>query len=80
MPTSTRSSSIRFRGGCSASRSRSAAEADIVDQRTGRREPSLCNALILAEPGAEFGRIWAEQMAEHSTGRGVPTPRSFRTA
>jgi hypothetical protein len=39
-------------------------EGDIVDQRTGRREPSLCNATILAEPGADFGRIWLERMAE----------------
>lgn len=38
-------------------------EADVVDQRTGRREPSLCNAFIMAEPEAEFGRLWQTRMA-----------------
>lgn len=37
-------------------------ENDIVDQRTGRRERSLCNALIMAEPGAPFVRLWLDEM------------------
>jgi hypothetical protein len=39
-------------------------EADIVDERTGRSAPSLCNALILAEPGAAFGRLWLDRMPD----------------
>jgi hypothetical protein len=34
-----------------------------VDE-TGRHRPSLCNAVILSEPDAAFGRIWYERMAE----------------
>lgn len=39
-------------------------EDDIIDQETGERRASLCNALIMSEPGGEFGRIWLDGMAE----------------
>jgi hypothetical protein len=39
-------------------------EDDVVDQRTGEIRPSLCNALILARPGAEFLRLWLDGMAD----------------
>jgi hypothetical protein len=37
-------------------------EGDIIDQATGQRRHSLCNALIMSQPGAIFGRLWLEQM------------------
>jgi hypothetical protein len=39
-------------------------EADVVDERTGRRRPSASNALLLAEPGARFVREWRSQMVD----------------
>lgn len=39
-------------------------EDDVYDARTQSYRPSLCNALMMAEPGAEFGRIWQSRMAE----------------
>lgn len=50
-------------------------EPDIVDQVTGAVRPSLCNAVIMAEQNAEFGRLWLEEMpvafngswSEHAT-------------
>jgi len=38
-------------------------EADTPDEVTGELKPSLCNALLMAEPGAEFARIWRARMA-----------------
>lgn len=38
-------------------------EPPVVDQRTGEVHPSLCNALLLAEPGAPFARRWRAAMA-----------------
>jgi hypothetical protein len=38
-------------------------EANIECQTTGEVMSSLCNALIMAEKGAEFGRLWLERMA-----------------
>jgi hypothetical protein len=38
-------------------------EADTADERTGERKPSLCNALLLAEPGSAFAREWRGRMA-----------------
>ncbi|MBI2839373.1 MAG: hypothetical protein HYX75_13740 [Acidobacteria bacterium] len=35
-------------------------EGDIVCQATGRRQPSLCNALIMSTPKAAFGRLWLD--------------------
>jgi glycosyltransferase involved in cell wall biosynthesis len=39
-------------------------EPDVRDEKTGELRPSLCNALLLAEPGAEFARAWREQMVD----------------
>lgn len=39
-------------------------EGDVVCQTTGERRRSLCNALILSEPGAPFGRLWRAAMDE----------------
>lgn len=38
-------------------------EDDVPCATTGAARASLCNALILAEPGAEFGRLWRSRMA-----------------
>ncbi|HMZ82154.1 MAG TPA: glycosyltransferase [Acidobacteriota bacterium] len=38
-------------------------EADVVDLQTGRAHPSLCNAFLMAEPQAAFGRRWLTEMA-----------------
>lgn len=37
-------------------------EDDITDMSTGQVKPSLCNAFIMAAPGAEFARIWRREM------------------
>lgn len=49
-------------------------EHPVVDRPTGTSRPSLCNAVLLAEPGAPFARIWRERMeaalggwSQHST-------------
>lgn len=50
-------------------------EPDIRDEVTGTMKPSICNAFIMSEPGAEFGRLWLDEMprafngswSEHST-------------
>ncbi len=39
-------------------------EGDVVCQTTGERRRSLCNALILAEPGAEFAKLWRDGMEQ----------------
>lgn len=38
-------------------------EQDHLDERTGRPRPGLCNALMMAEPGAPFARLWRDRMA-----------------
>jgi hypothetical protein len=38
-------------------------EDDIYDPDTRAAGPSLCNAVIMAQPGAEFGRRWLAAMA-----------------
>jgi hypothetical protein len=43
-------------------------EQPVRDQRTGDVRPSLCNALLMAEPGAEFARAWREEMADSLDG------------
>ena len=43
-------------------------EADIEDQKTKRILPSLCNAFMMAERGAEFGKLWLERMEESFDG------------
>ena len=37
-------------------------EPDIADQVTGTSKPSICNAFIMSEPNAEFGRHWLGEM------------------
>jgi hypothetical protein len=37
-------------------------EGLVADERTGERRPSLCNALMLATPGAPFARAWRDRM------------------
>jgi hypothetical protein len=37
-------------------------ENQVMDQTTGEYHDSLCNALMLAEPGSAFARIWMERM------------------
>jgi hypothetical protein len=37
-------------------------EDPVTDPRTGVMQDSLCNALMLAEPGSAFARIWLERM------------------
>lgn len=39
-------------------------EGDVVSQTSGKQERSLCNALILSEPGAAFARLWRAGMEE----------------
>ena len=43
-------------------------EIDVPDERTGELRPSLCNALMLAEPGSIFARTWRDQMANALNG------------
>jgi hypothetical protein len=51
-------------------------EDDVWDESLGARRPSLCNAVIMSRPGAEFGRRWLAAMeaafdgswSAHSTG------------
>lgn len=37
-------------------------EGIFPDEVTGERRPSLCNALMLSEPAAEFARTWRERL------------------
>jgi len=37
-------------------------EHPVQDQRTLEWRPSLCNALLLAEPGSAFARAWRDEM------------------
>jgi hypothetical protein len=43
-------------------------EDDIVVPGTRERRRSLCNAFIMSEPGAEFGRRWLARMRESFDG------------
>jgi glycosyltransferase involved in cell wall biosynthesis len=38
-------------------------EPAVRDERTGELRPSLCNALLMSEPGAPFARVWRDRMA-----------------
>jgi len=38
------------------------AEEDVPCRATGTTQPSLCNALIMCQPGAEFARLWRREM------------------
>lgn len=37
-------------------------EGDVTPGPGLAPQPSLCNAVIMAEPGAEFGRLWLDEM------------------
>lgn len=37
-------------------------ELSVSDEITGERKPSLCNALLMAEPGAAFAQAWRSRM------------------
>lgn len=43
-------------------------EPPVRDERTGEVKPSLCNALMMAEPGSAFARVWRDQMASALNG------------
>ncbi len=43
-------------------------ERDIHNPKTGGSAPSLCNALIMSTPGADFGRLWLEGMVDEFDG------------
>lgn len=44
-------------------------EANVVQRPGEPPSPALCNALLIAEPGAEFGRQWLERMPDAFEGR-----------
>jgi len=43
-------------------------EPDVRDELTGAIRPSLCNAVLLSEPGADFACAWRSQMANALNG------------
>lgn len=43
-------------------------EIDVLDPATRKMQPSLCNAFIMAERHAPFGRLWLDQMPAHFDG------------
>jgi glycosyltransferase involved in cell wall biosynthesis len=43
-------------------------ESPVADELTGIRRESLCNALLMAEPGSGFARAWRDRMAEALNG------------
>lgn len=43
-------------------------EPPVRDEMTGASRPSLCNALLMAEPGSVFARAWRDQMAASLNG------------
>ena len=43
-------------------------ESSFPDELTGEPRPSLCNALMAAEPGSPFARAWREEMATSLNG------------
>ncbi len=40
------------------------AEPPVTDERTGESRPSMCNAILMAEPGSRFARAWRERMPD----------------
>jgi hypothetical protein len=38
------------------------AEPPVRDERTGASRPSLCNAVLMAEPGSEYALTWRREM------------------
>jgi glycosyltransferase involved in cell wall biosynthesis len=43
-------------------------EPAVRDERSGEMRPSLCNALMMSEPGAPFASAWRERMAASLNG------------
>ncbi|MEY2569036.1 MAG: hypothetical protein QOE35_3565 [Actinomycetota bacterium] len=43
-------------------------EAPVRDERTGELRTSICNALLMAEPGSEFATAWRDEMADAMNG------------
>jgi hypothetical protein len=43
-------------------------EPEVRDEHTGVLRPSLCNALLMAEPDAAFARAWRDRMADELNG------------
>ncbi len=43
-------------------------EAPILDERSGEVRPSLCNAIMMAEPQARFARVWRDRIGEEMNG------------
>lgn len=43
-------------------------EVDVYCARSRQMKPSLCNAFIMAAPGAAFGRIWLDEMGRRFDG------------
>jgi Glycosyltransferase sugar-binding region containing DXD motif len=43
-------------------------EPAVRDERSGDPRPSLCNALLMSEPGAAFAQAWRERMAAELNG------------
>ena len=43
-------------------------EGPQLDEVTGQWRPSLCNALMMAEPGADYARAWRQRMARELNG------------
>jgi glycosyltransferase involved in cell wall biosynthesis len=43
-------------------------ERPVRDELTGEMRGSLCNALLMSEPGAQFARAWRAQMADELNG------------
>ena len=43
-------------------------EPPVRDEQTGASRPSLCNAVLLAEPGSVLARTWRERMASALNG------------
>src|SRR4051812_12688720 len=43
-------------------------EGLVRDERTGAVRPSLCNALMMSEPGSRFAKTWRDRMAEALNG------------
>jgi hypothetical protein len=37
-------------------------EVDFYDKETGQTKPSLCNAFLMSQKGAEFANIWLKEM------------------
>jgi hypothetical protein len=43
-------------------------EQEVADEITGEKKPSLCNALLMSEPGSEFAKTWRQRMGEAMNG------------